>query len=658
MHDKAFILPAYALIGLVMALWPLFATGRGTLSPSEAAAVPERTGGPAWWKIGVLMIGAFCMMQIAEESVISSLVLTFALAALVAVIPSRKFDAASLLAGFIVLCASATLLWWVRQGGALDVGNYQLLIFFLITSVVIRLLTYRGTARAGGSPLIWILVYSCIAGVLTFSTGIFEDKYAFRLAWHHWGAYVGPAELLRSGAAILHDFPAQYGLGPTALIAGFCGSDCWHGMYFIAGFATLTYSILIAVLALALTRNRWWLRVVALMLCLAVNFVWSGYPIHVSTPMMTPSVSGLRFLPATVLLTYLFFAEDIGRSKAKVLVAQGLWMLGVLWSPESAFYVTFLWWPYYLFVRRAPGSLLARVQGMVKPAAILLAALALLVAVFLGIYGLIYGEMPTLYGVLAYAIDPPGPLPIDWHGAVWYFLLVTAVGLGTLVHLWRRDGDTPAFRRGLLVLLLSYSASSYFLGRSHDNNLLNILPFFLLVLLSALSATESRFLTISSATLAATLLGWFPLFGWQAWHQDVMHGGLLQFDSRMDEGFGSQQTDTGIPHDARLAIEYINQKYGEPITVLDNSWCLLRSTPPQPWSAIHGPENFKYMPSGRRREFLSLTAVALGRSGWVVVSRNFPADEWLADFDSVYRRDVSMEFGSYYAIRYVPKVRR
>jgi hypothetical protein len=657
MHDKVFILPAYALIGLVMALWPLFATRNGAPSRAETPSEPGRAGGHAWWKIGILVIGALCMMQIAEESIISSLALAFGLVALLAAIPPPRFYVTSLLASFIALCASATLLWWVRPHGTLDVSDYQLVIFFLSTSAVIRLLTYQGAVRGSGSLLIWILGYSCIAGVLTFSTGIFEDRHAFRLAWHHWGAYVGPAELLLSGAAIFHDFPAQYGFGPTALIAGFCGTDCWYGMYFIAGFATLAYSILIAALALALTRDRWWMRLTVLILCLAVSFVWSGYPIHVSTPMMTPSVSGLRFLPVTVLLTYLFFVVDIGGSKAKVLGAQALWMLGVLWSPESAFYVTFLWWPYYLFVRRAPGSLRARVEGMVRPAANLLAALALLVVVFGGIYMLVYGEAPTVYGLLAYAIDPPGPLPINWHGAVWYFLLVTAVGLGTLVHLWRRTGDTPGFRRGFLVLLLSYGASSYFLGRSHDNNLLNILPFFLLVLLSAISAAESRFLTLSSATLAATLLGWLPLFGWQAWHKDVMHGGLLQFDSRMDEGFGSQQTDTGYAHDARLAIDYINQKYGEPITVFDNSWCLLRSTPPQPWSAIHGPENFRFMPSGRRREFLSLTAAALGRSGWVVVSRNFPADEWLADLDSAYRRDSRVEFGSYYAIRYVPKAR-
>src|SRR6185312_11837704 len=656
MQDKIYIVPAYALIGLVMALWPSFATGMGMLSPAQLLSEPGREGGPAWWKIGALTIGALCMLWITDESLRASMVLAFGLTAIGASISARRLDATALLAGFIALCASAALLWWDPRRGTPGVSGYQLVIFVLVTSAVVRLLTYEGTLGRTGSVFTWIFVYSCVAGVLTFSTGIFDDGQTTRLAWHHWGAYVGPAELLLSGAAIFHDFPAQYGFGPTALIAGVCGTDCWYGMYFIAGFATLAYSILIAVLALALARDRWWMRLTVLILCLAVSFAWSGYPIHASTPMATPSVSGLRFLPAAVLLTYLFFVQDIGRSKTKVLVAQALWMLGVLWSPESAFYVTFLWWPYYLFVRSGQGGVYARVKAAIMPGANLLGALVLLVAGFVGIYALIYHETPTVYGFLAYAIDPPGPLPINWHGAIWYFILITALGVATLVYLWRRSGDTPAFRRGFLVLLLSYSASSYFvLGRSHYNNLLNVLPFFLLVLLSVIAVAESRFLAGTSALMAAALLGWLPLFGWQAWHQDLVSGGLLQFNPRIDEKFGSQQMDLGFPMDARRAIDYINRRYDEPVTVLDNLWRLLRSTPPRAWSAINGPENYTFMPSERRQEFLVLTAAALRRTGWVVVSHRFPADPWLADFDTAYRRDSVVEFGSYYAIRYVPK---
>lgn len=465
---------------------------------------------------------------------------------------------------------------------------------------------------------------------------------------------MGPAELLQSGASIYHDFPAQYGLGPTALLAGFCGTDCWHAMYFVAGFVTLAYSVLIAILALALTRDRWWIRLTVLIMCLAVCFFWSGTPNNLSSPMATPSVSGMRFLPVTVLLTYLFFAEDIGRSKAKVLMAQGLWIVGVLWSPESAFYVTFLWWPYYLFVRRVQGNLKARLKGMVKRAADLVGALILLVVVFVGIYALVYRETPTLYGVFAYVINPPGPVPINWHSTVWYFLSVIVVGLGTSVYSFRKTGDTVQFRRGFLVLLVSYSAATYFLGRSEDNALLNMTPLFLLVILNTMSVAQSELLWRTSVVLAAALLAWLPFFEWQAWQQNLKDGGLFQFDSRIDSRFGWQHRTMG---EVWRVISYLSRHYHEPpITVLNYSYLMVRTVPSHPWSAINGPENFAYIPSERRREFVERTAASLQRSGWLVVARDFPADEWLADFDTAYQRDLRLDFGKYYAIRYSPKV--
>lgn len=657
MQDKFYIILAYALFGIAIGLWPLYVTEKGGWSTGDLLSSPKRRVAATWLTAIVLLIAALGTMAITGESVLSPLILTFGLAAIATATAGGRFDALAMLAGFFALCVSVTLLWWTRHGRSLDVSIYQLVVFFLIVVAFIWIFASRSAARETGIPARWIIAYTGFAAFLTFSTGIFdENHFAFRLLWLHWGAYVGPAELLLSGAAIFHDFPAQYGLGPTALIAGVCGKDCWHGMYFVAGFATFAYSVLLAVLALALTRKRLLERLAIFALCLATSYLWAGFPPHLSTPMTTPSVSGLRFLPATLLLTYLFFAGEIERSKRKILVAQALWAFGVLWSPESAFYVTFLWWPYYVFVRREHGDLFSRVKGLVKAGLVLLAAAVVLAIVFEGVYRLIYREGPTLYGILAYAIDPPGPLPINWHGAVWYFLLATLAGLGALLYAWRKTGDTAAFRRGFLLQLACYGAFSYFLGRSHDNNILNIIPFVMLVLLNVISMAESRVLSRIGIVLAAALLGWLPTFAWQPWDANVMQGEVLTFDSRIDERLALEQPGSGLAADARKAIEYISQHYGEPVTLLDGSFDLIRSTPPDPWSALHGPENFAFMPSDRRREFLSRTAASLKRAGWVVVAQNFPADEWLADFDSVYQRTERLEFGRYYAIRYSPKI--
>ena len=649
MNGKVYIILAYALIGIALALWPLCLANVAATASSEMPAGRKWPAGTTGWKTIALLIVALAAMYITGESIASPLVLTFGLVAVGASISIRRFDLVAMLTAFVALCISATLLWWVRGAGAPVVSDYALLAFFLLTSAVIRLIDSRTAASGDGFPVFWVAIYACLAASLAFSTGVYDDWISLRNVWHHWGALVGPAELLRSGAAIFHDFPAQYGLGPTAVIASFCGQDCWHAMYFVAGSTIFAYSVLIAVMAFALTRNRWPERIAVLILCLAVCFIWSGFPDHLGSPLTTPAVSGVRFLPATMLLTYLFFARDIEHSKKKVLVAQGLWALGVLWSPESAFYVTFLWWPYYLFVRRVEGDPVTRLKGAVKAAVILLATTAAFVVAFDAVYLLVYREQPTLHGILAYAINPPGPMPINWHGAIWYFLLATATCLGTLWCLWKRSGDTPAFRRAFLVLLLSYGASSYFLGRSHDNNLLNLLPLFLLVLLGALPEIGDGFLSRTRIVLAATLIGWLPVFGWQVWERNAMPWQFFQFDSRLADKF------VNFRPDALRAIDYISAHYGEPVTVLDDTYDLVRSTPPDPWSAIHGSANFAFIPSAERREFLVRTAATLKRTGWVVVDRAFPAADWLADFDFAYQRVGYLDFGRYYAIRYSPK---
>lgn len=655
MQGKLYVILAYAVAGIVIGLWPSCIPEKGGVA-SGLLWTPRYPAAKTWATVVALLAMALGVVVITGESVLSPVILACGLVALAASLSRRGVDPVALFAGFFALCVSVTLPWWRRESGVLGVSVYELAVFSLIVVAFIRLFIAELPARQGGFAAVWIVVYACLAAFLTFSTGIFDDRYGFRMMWHHWGAYVGPAELLAAGAAIFHDFPAQYGLGPTALIAGFCGEDCWHAMHFVAAFATLAYSVLIAVLALALTRKRWPERFAVLALCLVTCFLWTGYARHLVSPMMTPSVSGLRFLPATLLLTYLFFAGEIERSTKKRFAAHALWALSALWSPESAFYATFLWWPYYLFIRRARGGLSSRVLGFLKAGTCLVAGTAAFLAALDGVYYLIYGEWPSLYAILAYAIDPPGPLPINWHGAIWYFLLAMAVGMGALVYSWRKTGDTMAFRRGFLVQLLCYAAFSYFLGRSHDNNLLNIMPLVMLVLLNAMTAVEGRVVPRIAMALAAVLLGWLSVVGWEAWQQNITSGRVFSFDPRIEQRFDPRWWESGLPGDARNAITYITQHYGEPVTLLNISFVLLRSAPPDPWSAFNGPEDFYYIPSERRREFLSLTAASLKRTGWVVVDQRFgAAQQWLADYDSAYRRSERLEFGSYYAIRYVPK---
>jgi hypothetical protein len=115
-------------------------------------------------------------------------------------------------------------------------------------------------------------------------------------------------------------------------------------------------------------------------------------------------------------------------------------MFGALWSPESAFYVTCIWWPYYVFIKRIPGDFFLRCKNIISSLVTLFSIGTGLVIVFNLIYHLIYYKSPALYAFLVYIIHPPGPLPINLYGSIRYFFVLIATGIATLIYLWNKSG--------------------------------------------------------------------------------------------------------------------------------------------------------------------------------------------------------------------------
>ena len=658
MENKFYVILSYVLSGLMIGLLPFILKGKESIIVTSIFRKEVHLPSASFININILLVLLLDVIHITGEMILSLNILCFSLIALVASISLKKVNIIDMLIILIILCISATIPWWERESGHLIISNNKLFIFSLLTIVFIRLFSIKSPEdhlmHASNVKIKWITAYIIIAAILSFSTGVLNDSLALFMLYHHWGAYIASSELLLSGAKVFSDFPVQYGLGPTVLIASFSGNDCWEAMYFIVGFANFVFSILIAVMALTLSRDRWFERMAVMTICLAVCFLWTGYPPNAGLPLITPSVMGLRFLPAVILVTYLFFNKEVESSKSKKLIAHILWALGALWSPESSFYVTFIWWPYYLFIHQSRTS--SRTINFFRSGFFLMSIAILLVVAFYIGYRIIYNQDPSPYGYIVYAIHPPGPMPINYRGGILFFLLAFFIGTSSLLRNWYRECDTMLFRRGFVIQLLCYSVFSYFIGRSHDNNLLNLMPFIFLLLLYTITTTDSMILSKSSIVLISTFIGWLALFGWQPWNAAFKENKLLEFDSNLfSKRFSDNYVRLGISQDLIRATDYLNINYGEPVIVLDSTMCLWRSTPPKVWSAIHDPANYRYIPSNKRKEFLNNTAKTLHLPGWLIINRSFPADEWLADYDYAYIRTNRIDFGSYYAIRYSPK---
>ena len=434
MGDKLPVLISYALFGILIGLSPILLSllPRSSIQPDRGPNPNRVLTGAA--VLIVAMLAAFFSIPNGTAFVGACVLLAF----LASFRTSSGVRIPIVLGAFAGLLISATLPWWRRMEGFLPVISWnELTLFILITGGTLYLLTIRGEPVAAPDRLFNFALlgfFLLTVALVSFSTGIFHDPEAFLLAWHHWGAYVGPSEMVRSGARLFRDVPAQYGLGPTVLIAAIGGPRCWLAVYYLAGLSTLLFAPIVAGIALNAWRRPAGARsaFVTLALCFFCCFFWTSYPARVCAPLMTPSVSGMRFLPVMAMVGWLLWRDRSSSSASSGwLRAHLLWALGVLWSPESAFYVTFVWWPYYLWLRcsnrSGPGAIV-RLSMLPHAAGRLLLSLLVVLFCFFAGYWLIYRTTPTAYGYFAYVINPPGPLPIDPSGVDFVFYRCSRLG--------------------------------------------------------------------------------------------------------------------------------------------------------------------------------------------------------------------------------------
>jgi hypothetical protein len=424
-------------------------------------------------------------------------------------------------------------------------------------------------------------------------------------------------------------------------------------MYYLVGLLTFLFAAVTAMLALSVVAPVGLAqRALVLLLVLACCFFWTAYPPMLGSPTATPSVNGMRFLPVLAMVALLLRADRQGR-EFPYWIGHLAWGLTSLWSVESAFYATCVWWPYYLLLRQAasggsPASTLLRSAGH------LTGVLLVGVAGFLLGYWLVYRTFPTAMGLFAYIVDPPGALPVNVRGTLWFFVAVMALGTWVNMANFRHHGNTAALRHGMALSLLAYATFSYFIGRSHDNNVLNLLPFLLLVLLHAWARTNGFGRGLSAALLAC-LLGWFSVFGWEPWRAGAQAVAQPWFDPHWiraalpGPGPGSDL----FPDSAQKVIARTQRLAARPVTVMGPTVNPSSTSADAVWSAIHGPANVYMFAPAIRREFLRQTAGSLRRSGWLVVQISQPlAAGLIEDFDSVYTREQAFELEGYLAILY------
>jgi hypothetical protein len=495
----------------------------------------------------------------------------------------------ALLTGASAVTLVSSLVWWRIEpspAAPLSLATFAVILGGLAVGFS------DSRVRQPNKPVIQTIVFLVAGFLLLIDLGGYQpgEPVLEGLA-HHWGAFIGPALHIKAGLVPFYDIPLQYGLGPTLAIAAACrGSDCWTGMEVIVVVLNLVNALLILRMALTTAVPRGWLwHWTATIVVFAAVFLWPGFLPDGSSLVAFPSSSAIRFLPATLVACLLFFGRPAAAAVALV--------PAVLWSPESA-------------------GMSVAVFGLCEIARIGLVRAALCSAGLLsGSYaGLVLLHRAT-FGVwmdpaafAEYVLHVPGPLPVNPLSDA--MLLAAVLGLGGWL-IARPSPDPATARHDRTAIFLLFAATSYWLGRSHPNNICNLAPFLMLVAFRVLDrprGDRSLLADVTSFGLATSVAA----LAMSPWHS-------MPFDPR-----GTVDIHTVVADFSSVEpdIERIRGLIANPggLGVADFGPHFLRHPSEKlVWTPMDPSSLWSFVPSERRQLYIRRSSARLRQSGWAIV---------------------------------------
>ena len=344
----------------------------------------------------------------------------------------------------------------------------------------------RGNLRfrfRGGLNIIAILIF----GMASVNSGRLFDEDAY----HHWGVYVGPAEMVRQGGWLLWDVPSQYGFLSTLAIAFLPAESAWQSLYIVNSLLLFLSAVFLFFILRSL-RGDFTNFCFSLAVTLAAVFLISGWAPVLTGPQVFPSAAAFRFFWCYALLGILvweFRADTEDSPRWLLWTGCVVWLIGTLWSSESAIYCAAIWLPSYTLIILRKAKYVNVVQGSLsstlRSAIFWFAIPPLLLLSSVGVIGAYYmislGRLPDWSAFVEYSISYGarafGALPMNLTGPVLALFLVFCAVSTTAVYLFLHGG---LMQRALSLIVGTWGAlwaiSSYFVARSHPNNISNLTP--------------------------------------------------------------------------------------------------------------------------------------------------------------------------------------
>ncbi|MGK2962632.1 MAG: hypothetical protein ACSLFK_10875 [Gemmatimonadaceae bacterium] len=478
-------------------------------------------------------------------------------------------------------------------------------------------------SRAGGAIRVVDLVPIAFLVAFSFRTYPVVEHY-------HWGFFVGPIEQLRQGGTLLWDTPSQYGF-LSILIPALLPGSAWQSFWF---FQAVVYAIVAFLMYVSIRRLLPGIggALTAILITLTTLFFRPRSETLLLPAQMTPAAGPFRFIWCFVMLAFLMSSHlRPDRARRFVLTGTAIWIAAVMWSAETAIYVTAMWFPALLVhtlqaARRdtltVSGTILAAARNAAyQLAAVVIAGLALFAA-----YRLAGAPGPDLLGhveyVLLYSRSGFGALPIDPTGTIWY-LIISFLIVSTVLGLHARINPLdPRLAVWAAAWGLIWAVASYFTGRSHPVNLVAIIPVLIYALASCMrlhpftGSPHARYVLAASMVpllaMPVTITAGHESFLSEITRRQLTPARFHEQVPAIDPELESLLIAAGArPHDAfvlasdgRLMLE--SWSTGEMTT---RSWL------PKPFEIIGS------LPEARRATYLDRNARSFAQPGWLIQSK-------------------------------------
>jgi hypothetical protein len=322
----------------------------------------------------------------------------------------------------------------------------------------------------------------------------------------HWSHYLAPLSAYREGGILLWDTPSAYGF-LNIILASIVASLFRLQPATALSLLLVVFSLLtLGLVFWILYRKLSFAPFIAACFSCCVVCAYPGWIDDLFGPIKYPSVSGFRFLPALIALAAMWHATKTS-SKIHVILSGILGAIACLWSGESLMYtippigffilVKALIDLDWLFFIRVPFlSLLITILSS---------------ALFLAVYSLYFGVVAEPQALFEYAMvyATPGrgePFLIAFDGWTTFFIgsLAFCYFLARSTTL-RAEGNSSA---GALFFGYLLCVSTYFISRSHENNIRNLVPWIILAIAisGALLKSQTNRMLARTGTFVICLL--------------------------------------------------------------------------------------------------------------------------------------------------------